>query len=65
MKIIFDWLKGRTTKPEPVIKHEHQFVLQYRTGNPFDGQTDVCKCDCGQWGIRHYGQAEYIPINHE
>ena len=43
--------------------HQHKWNLQYRTGNPMDGQSEVCKCDCGQWSVRHYGQAEYNLIS--
>jgi hypothetical protein len=39
--------------------HKHKWILQYRTGNPLDGKSDVCKCECGQWAVRHYGKAEY------
>lgn len=57
---ILSWFK----KPQKEAqKHEHAFILQYRTGNAFDGKTEVLKCDCGQWAIRPYGASEYTMIN--
>jgi len=40
---------------KPTI-HQHDFKIRYRTGNPENGQSDVCKCECGQWAVRHYGK---------
>lgn len=37
--------------------HEHQWKLQYQTGNAFDGKSDVVKCDCGQWAVYHRNHA--------
>lgn len=45
------------------IEHSHYFILQYRTGNAFDGKTEVLKCDCGQWAIRPYGAGEYTLLD--
>lgn len=56
------------TKPivvEPINKHTHIWKLQYRTGNPEDGKSEVCRCECGQWAVRHYGKAEYHLLNKE
>lgn len=49
--------------PKEVPAHQHEWKLQYRTGNAFDGKSEVCKCDCGQWAVRHYGQREYILLD--
>ena len=43
--------------------HEHKWELQYRTGNPIDGKSEVVKCSCNQWAVRHFGEAKYNLIN--
>lgn len=43
--------------------HEHIWKLEYRTGNPEDGKSEVCSCECGQWSVRHYGQADRVMLD--
>lgn len=59
--------KNAKKKEQPKLKptHIHDWELQYRTGNAFDGKTDVCKCKCGTWAIRHFGQKDYIVVRHD
>lgn len=60
MKKLFRlFIKQKPEKP----KHVHQWRLEYRTGNVWDGKSDVCSCECGQWAVRHYGKAEYHLLN--
>lgn len=47
----------------PVKKeHRHDWKYQYSTGNANDGKSQVSKCDCGKWAVRHFGQAEIIIL---
>ncbi len=65
MKDLFKWLFGRKEKAATLPKNEahvHKWELQYRTGNPHNGQSEVCKCKCEQWAVRHYGTAVYILL---
>lgn len=58
-----NWIKKLFSTPtKKKAIHEHSFILQYRTGNAYDGKTEVLKCDCGQWAIRPYGTKEYTHI---
>jgi hypothetical protein len=47
-------------KNEP--QHKHDWKYQYNTGNAYDGKSQVSKCDCGKWAVRHYGQSEMIIL---
>lgn len=55
--------KIKNAEASPAAAHAHKWDLQYRTGNADDGKSDVCKCKCGQWAVRHYGKAEYTLLN--
>lgn len=59
--------KGRDSRPVPVKPHEHQWRLEYRTGNANEGKSDVCSCACGTWAVRHYGKDYEIlpPVKEE
>ena len=63
-----DWVYNRyyqwkvAQEPEPA-PHEHIWELKYYTGNANEGKSEVSKCKCGQWGVRHYGQADHILLN--
>lgn len=48
-------------KEQKKIEHKHSFVFQYYTGK--QGKTAVCKCSCGQWSIRHWGEYEYVLMD--
>lgn len=63
-----------STQPE-IIVHIHDWTHQYETGTHHtkwekeDGQigfsrSDVYKCDCGQWSVKHRSDKknEYIFI---
>jgi hypothetical protein len=69
IKRITDKLRRKPLLVKPVVSghvknaHLHKWELQYRTGNATGGKSEVCKCQCGQWAVRHYGQAEYNLIN--
>lgn len=58
----FRWLSFKTiTKPK---EHEHDWIFQYRTGNPFDGKSEVYKCSgCNKMAVRHSGQKDKILID--
>jgi hypothetical protein len=46
---------GKAIIVEP--KHQHEWKLQYQTGNAVDGKSDVVICDCGQWAVYHRNPA--------
>lgn len=50
--------------PEKPKEHIHEWRLEYRTGTPIEGKSEVCSCECGIWSVRHYGKAERHIINH-
>lgn len=39
-------------------EHKHDWKYQYSTGNANDGKSQVSKCECGKWAVRHYGKSE-------
>ena len=67
-----DWLWDKYQQRQAYIEyskkwgeitiHEHKYEFQYRTGSPQDGQSEVGKCECGGWGVRHYGQAHFKSL---
>jgi hypothetical protein len=69
MKKFIQTIKGFFAKPISVIghvknepQHKHEWKYQYSTSDPIDGKSQVSKCNCGKWAVRHYGQAEMIIL---
>lgn len=63
---LFGWKNSKqnsTPKKKETSVHEHDWEFQYSTGNPTQGKSQVSKCACGQWGVRHYGQKEINLID--
>jgi len=58
INVVDDFLK----KKPKVEEHQHDWKFQYSTGNPTQGKSQVCKCDCGRWAVRHYGDSEYTLL---
>lgn len=52
----------RNKQVEEIKPHQHSWEFQYFTGNPNKGQSDVNKCECGKWAVRHYGKSEFIIL---
>ena len=45
------------------IEHVHLFIFQHYTGKSINNKISVCKCKCGQWSIRHFGDSKYILMD--
>ena len=55
---------GRVVEAQQSLcaKGIHKWDYQYSTGDPKQGKSQVSKCVCGKWAVRHYGQSDMTII---